>query len=221
MEIEGTQRDTIADAVASDEKLVVAPRKRTRRRSITIFIVVSVLNVALLALLWSQLLTPAAQPAGQGNSGSVFSGPLVGKSAPNFTLLALGTHPGPKISLADFKGKPVVLNVWQSSCAPCVSEAPAFQATWQHAQSQGIVFLGIDFQDSQSDALSFVQKYGITYTNVVDQDGSTTINYGVTGTPETIFIDQHGVIVGRHAGEMSASMLQQGLQLLAGKQHAS
>ncbi len=220
MEIEGTSYDNTTDAIASDGEFVVAPRRRTRRRSITIFIVVSVLNVALLALLWSQLLTPAAQPAAQGNSGSNsgFSGPLVGKPAPNFTLLTLGKHAETKIALADFKGKPVVLNVWQSSCAPCVNEAPVFQATWQREQSQGIVFLGIDFQDNQNDALSFMQKYGITYTNVVDQDGSTTINYGVTGTPETIFIDQHGVIVGRHAGEMSASMLQQGLQLLSGKQ---
>src|SRR5579862_6543057 len=86
-------------------------RKNTRKRSITIFIIVSLLNVALLGLLWSQLLTPAHNADTSQESVS----PLVGKPAPNFTLAALNARSASNISLASFKGKPVVINVWNST----------------------------------------------------------------------------------------------------------
>src|SRR5437660_9244503 len=82
-------------------------RKSTRKRSITIFIVVSVLNVALLGLLWSQLLTPAHNA--DTSQGEV--SPLVGKPAPNFTLATLNAQSASTISLASFKGQSVVINV--------------------------------------------------------------------------------------------------------------
>jgi cytochrome c biogenesis protein CcmG/thiol:disulfide interchange protein DsbE len=123
-------------------------------------------------------------------------------------------HPTASISLANFKGKPVVLNVWNSACGPCVNEAPLLQSQWQHVQSQGVVFIGIDFQDTKSDGLSFLKKYGVTYPNVLDASGSTAINYGVTGTPETIFIDRQGVVVSRVPYELTGQTLQSNLQLI-------
>ena len=187
-------------------------QKSTRKRSITIFIVVSLLNVALLGLLWSQLLTPAHN----ADTSQVGVSPLVGKPAPNFTLAALSAHSASNISLASFKGKPVVINVWNSTCAPCVQEASLLRTEWQRvqAQGQGVVFLGIDFQDARSDGLSFLQKYGITYPNVLDASGSVSISYGVTGTPETIFIDRRGVVVQKVIGELTAQTLESNLQLV-------
>jgi cytochrome c biogenesis protein CcmG/thiol:disulfide interchange protein DsbE len=212
MEIEHLTEGDVAPA----EKVVPqAPRKSTRKRSIMIFGIVSLVNVALLALLWSQLLTPA-QNVSQGQAQTVqqfFSGPLVGKAAPDFSLSELGGRG--KISLSDFKGRPVVLNVWQSSCVPCGDEAGLLESSWKQAQAKGIVFLGIDFQDVQGDALKFVQSHGVTYRSVFDSDGTVTINYGVTGTPTTFFIDKRGVIVGTRASELTAQQLQAGLQLLS------
>jgi cytochrome c biogenesis protein CcmG/thiol:disulfide interchange protein DsbE len=173
---------------------------------------VSLLNVALLGLLWSQLLTPAHNADTSQQSVS----PLVGKPAPNFTLAALNARSASTISLASFKGRPVVINVWNSTCAPCVQEAPLLQSQWQRVQNQGqgVVFLGIDFQDARSDGLSFLQKYGITYPNVLDASGSVAISYGVTGTPETIFIDRRGVVVQKVIGELTAQTLESTLQLV-------
>lgn len=181
---------------------------KSRRRSITIFVIVSLINVGLLAFLWMQLLTPA-------QNKTAAKDPLVGKAARNFTLVALNGYTVPTISLADFKGKPVVLNVWSSSCGPCIHEAPLLQATWQSQQAKGVVFLGLDFQDTKSDGLSFLQKYGITYANALDAAGSVAIDYGVTGTPETFFIDRHGVIVNHVIGELTVQTLQSNLQLVS------
>ena len=200
-----------AEGTASELAQTAQPkgRKSSHRRSITIFIVVSLLNVGLLALLWSQLLTPARN--GQANS----SDPLVGHPAPNFTLDTLSLHTALPISLASFKGKPVMLNVWSSTCGPCVDEAALLQSQWQRVQPHGVVFIGIDFQDAKSDGLSFLQKYGITYPNVMDVTGSTAISYGVTGTPETIFINRQGIVASRVVGELTRQTLQSNLQLIS------
>jgi cytochrome c biogenesis protein CcmG/thiol:disulfide interchange protein DsbE len=195
----------------TEKQMPVPKRKGSRKRSITIFIVVTLLNIAVLIFLWTQLLTPAQNNA---QDQSRASDPLIGHPAPNFTLDALNLHPTASISLANFKGKPVVLNVWNSACGPCVNEAPLLQSQWQHVQSQGVVFIGIDFQDTKSDGLSFLKKYGVTYPNVLDASGSTAINYGVTGTPETIFIDRQGVVVSRVPYELTGQTLQSNLQLI-------
>jgi len=187
-------------------------RKGSRKRSITIFTVVTLLNIAVLIFLWTQLLTPA-QNAAQGQSQT--NDPLIGHPAPNFTLGMLSLHSAAPISLASFKGKPIVLNVWNSTCVPCVNEAPLMQSQWQRVQSQGIVFIGIDFQDLKSDGLSFLKKYGITYPNVLDVSGSTAISYGVTATPETLFINRQGVVVSRVISELTEQTFQSNLQLIS------
>jgi cytochrome c biogenesis protein CcmG/thiol:disulfide interchange protein DsbE len=107
-----------------------------------------------------------------------------------------------------------MLNFWASWCDACKAEAPLLQNTWQRVQGQGIVFIGIDIQDTRSNGLSFLQTYGITYPNIVDTDGSVTINYGVTGVPETFFIDRHGVIVQKVIGELTEQTMQNNLQLI-------
>ncbi len=90
------------------------------------------------------------------------------------------------------------------------------QAAWKQAQAQGkvIVFLGIDFQDSSSDALSFLHKYGINYPNVLDANGSVSIDYGVTGVPETIFINENGTVVSTVRQQLTAQALQSNLKLI-------
>jgi len=191
------------------EKAVGTRTGKSRWRSIIIFTVVSLLNVGLLAILWIALLTPAP-----GSNGTKVSDPLIGKPAPDFTLAALNKQAEPAIHLASLKGKLVVINFWASWCDPCKEEAPLLQAEWRHALAQGVIFIGIDFQDSQSDGLNFLQQHGITYANVVDPNGATGINYGVTGVPETFFIDRRGVIVSTVRSEITAQLLQSNVALL-------
>src|SRR6266571_6217097 len=134
----------------AEKQILVPKRKSSRKRSITIFTLVTLLNVAVLAFLWTQLLTPA-QYTTQGSSQTNTNDPLIGHPAPNFTLDALNLHSDAPISLASFKGKPVILNVWNSTCLPCMDEAHLLQSLWQRVKPQGVVFIGIDFQDLKGD----------------------------------------------------------------------
>ena len=195
------------------EALVRQPaRKSTRKRSIIIFTVVILLNIGLLALLWTQLLTPASTSTVQGTGSSPAADVLIGAAAPTFTLPTLTGQNGAKISLADFKGQPVVINFWSSTCAPCKDEAPLLETQWLRVKNQGVVFLGIDVEDTQHDGLGFVQQHGTTYRNVIDTAGNTLVNYGVTYTPETIFINRAGKVVSAVRMEITSQQLQAGLQ---------
>jgi len=145
--------------------------------------------VGLLALLVWKL----AFGDGQGAAGSLAKGE--NPVAPAFTLSRLDAADG-KVSLADFKGKPTVVNFWASWCIPCKDEAPALQKTYEQYRKQGLVVLGVDAQDFRQDAKRFVKRFGITYPVVYDGSGSTLGKWGVTGFPETFFVDRSGRLVG-------------------------
>jgi cytochrome c biogenesis protein CcmG, thiol:disulfide interchange protein DsbE len=181
-------------------------RKNKRKRRIAIFCVVSLFNVGLLALILTQLLTPATHSV---------SDPLVGHPAPNFSLVMLHSVSGKNtLSLSNFKGKPIVLNFWASWCQPCKDELPLLQNAWKQMQAQkkDIVFLGIDFEESSSDATNFLQQYGITYLVGLDSSGSIASKYGVTSLPQTIFIDHNGTVTSRVPQQLTAQVLSRNLK---------
>jgi cytochrome c biogenesis protein CcmG/thiol:disulfide interchange protein DsbE len=114
-------------------------------------------------------------------------------SAPAFRLDRLD-RPG-KLSLAAYRGRPVVLNFWASWCEPCKQEAPLLEAAWRRYGSRGLVVLGLDFNDLRSDARRFARENRMSYPLVHDGHGDTLTDYGVTGAPETFFIDRAGRLV--------------------------
>ena len=81
-------------------------------------------------------------------------------------------------------------------------------------QGKDVVFLGIDFQDSSDNALSFLQLNSITYSNALDASGSVASKYGVTALPQTIFINRHGIVISRVARELTSQVLASNLQLI-------
>jgi cytochrome c biogenesis protein CcmG/thiol:disulfide interchange protein DsbE len=183
--------------------------KKKREKRLVIICLVSMLNVGLLVFILIQLLTPASQAV---------KDPLVGHPAPDFTLVMLNASSleNGKLSLSSFRGKPVVLNFWASWCRPCKEELPLLENTWKQLQAQhkGIVFLGINFQESSKDAARFLQQYGITYQAGLDTDGSIANKYNVTSLPQTFFIDRNGTITGREPQELTAKELSRDLQAI-------
>jgi cytochrome c biogenesis protein CcmG, thiol:disulfide interchange protein DsbE len=111
-----------------------------------------------------------------------------------------------------------VLNFWASWCGPCKDEAPLLESAWNRYKDQGVVVLGVDAQDFDVDAQRFVDRAGITYPVVRDKHGSTLGHYGVTGFPETWFIDAQGRIVGEHvAGPLTEEDLERNIKIALGQ----
>jgi cytochrome c biogenesis protein CcmG/thiol:disulfide interchange protein DsbE len=136
--------------------------------------------------------------------------------APLFTLPELGSDND--VSLASYRGKAVVLNFWASWCGPCKAEAPLLESAWQRYKGKGVVVVGVDAQDFDVDAQRFVDRAGITYPVLRDKHGSTLGHYGVTGFPETWFVDPQGRLVGEHiAGPLTKESLEQNIRIALGE----
>lgn len=123
--------------------------------------------------------------------------PLIGHQAPPFTL---PLFEGQSVSLESLRGKVVFLNFWASWCVPCRAEARTLEAAWLKYSDQGVVFLGVDIQDTEEDARAFLREFGITYPNARDASGRVAIDYGVWGIPETFIVDRAGRIAYKHVG---------------------
>jgi cytochrome c biogenesis protein CcmG/thiol:disulfide interchange protein DsbE len=192
--------------LAEDVPVQGTVRKEKRRRNMLIICAVSLLNIGLLALIWTQLLTPASNPQ---------SGTFIGHTAPDFSLPMLrASNQQNMLTLSNFKGKAVVLNFWASWCGPCKEEAPLLESAWKQVQGKNVVFLGIDFQESTNNATDFLQSYNITYPAVLDTHGAVANKYGVTSLPVTVFINQKGVVVSKISQELTAQILSSNLSLI-------
>ena len=114
-------------------------------------------------------------------------------------------------SLADQKGKVVVLNIWASWCPPCKTEMPLLQRTHERIASQGGMVLGIDTQDSHDAAMEFLREKQITFPSLRDRDREYGRKYGVTGYPETFLIDRDGKIAALKRGPITQEWLDEAL----------
>jgi cytochrome c biogenesis protein CcmG/thiol:disulfide interchange protein DsbE len=183
-------------------------RKKKHTRRVLIFCGITLLNVGLLALLLTQLLTPAQQASAD---------PLLGHTAPDFSLATVDFPTGQrKIALTDFAGRPVVINFWATWCEPCKEEMPLLETTWKKLQAEGkdVVFLGIDFQESSSDVMLFLLPYGITYPVLLDSNGSAANKYRIVSLPDTFFINRQGKIVSKVLQQLTDQALTKGLQAI-------
>jgi cytochrome c biogenesis protein CcmG/thiol:disulfide interchange protein DsbE len=159
------------------------------------------LAVALVAGLLGLLIWKVAQ--GSQNKAKI------GKPAPDFTLGRLD-RPG-SLQLSSLRGKVVVLNFWASWCQPCKLEAPDLAASAKKWSGR-VVVLGVDVNDPRGDARGFMRKYGITYPIVHDNKNVTSPKYGLTGLPETFFLDRRGRIVSHVISGIKAADLQRGVE---------
>ncbi len=97
-------------------------------------------------------------------------------------------------SLADYRGKVVLVNVWASWCTPCRDELPLIQKAHKTLSTRGGTVLGIDVKENSKAARKAVQEYGLSYPNLRDRDGDYVREWGQTGYPETYVIDRKGKV---------------------------
>ncbi len=135
-------------------------------------------------------------------------------TAPPFTLENL--RPGqPDVSLAELRGKPVVMNFWASWCVPCKREMPAFAAVSEQVKDR-VAFVGINHQDGQRAALELLAETGVRYPSGYDPEGRVAAAYGLFGMPTTIFISPEGRLLHRRTGEMPRQELEGTIERLFG-----
>ncbi len=166
------------------------------------------LSVALVAGLLALLIWKVAHQTGSANvAAEVRKGET--PTAPDFTLPRLdgdGT-----LSLAGFDGKPRVVNFWASWCGPCRDEAPLLQDVSRRYRGR-LVVIGVDYQDFAGDARKFVREFGLTYPIGRDGNGSLLPRWGVTGAPESFFIDRAGKVVAHIPGAVQQKTLAAGIR---------
>ncbi len=126
--------------------------------------------------------------------------PLVGKSAPEINLPALDAQ-AQQFSRSELgDGRPVIVNFWASWCTPCRLEHQALQ---ELAARKGITLYGIDYKDKPESARAFLNELGNPFRKIdQDQEGRVSIDWGVTGVPETFVIDPKGIIKVHYAGPL-------------------
>jgi cytochrome c biogenesis protein CcmG/thiol:disulfide interchange protein DsbE len=114
-------------------------------------------------------------------------------------------------SLAAFRGKVVVVNVFASWCEPCLAEAPILEREQQRIAKDNATILGVTYQDNTSDSETFVRKQHITYPVLRDVSGDFVRGFGTTGVPETFVINRQGKIVALQRSQLDEAWLQQTL----------
>lgn len=169
--------------------------------------------VALLALLTFGV-------ANQGSDTSLDSAIAHGRrpAAPNLSLAlpVLGSSTQ-KESIADLRGKVVVLNVFASWCEPCKAEAPVLEKAQRMLAGHNGTVLGVTYLDNSNDSRAFVHQQHINYPVIRDVDGNLVRSFGSTGVPETFVIDRQGHVAAIRRFQLDNQWLAQTLPKIVGQ----
>ncbi len=127
--------------------------------------------------------------------------------APRLPTIALA---GPRLTLADLRGKPAAVNFWASWCGPCRQEAPELERLSRSLHGRARL-VGVNYNDSVVGARGFIHEFQLTYPNLRDPSGLAGDRYGLTGLPDTAIIDPRGRLVDVLRGPQSAAVVRRAL----------
>jgi len=117
----------------------------------------------------------------------------VGEPVPDDPLPRL--QGGGSAGIGDYRGRWVLVNFWASWCVPCRDESPAIESFYREYSGPRFTVLGIDTRDLSGDGIAFVERYGLSYPQLRDGDGSRANDFGTTGVPESFLVDPRGRLV--------------------------
>lgn len=127
----------------------------------------------------------------------------VGQEVPRIKLT---TFDGQVVDTSTLKGKVILINFWASWCAPCESEAGALQEAWENYKpGDQVLFLGVDYVDTEPEARKILGKYGITYPNAPDLGTKISQMFRIRGVPETYIIDRDGKLASIQIGPFNST----------------
>ncbi len=122
----------------------------------------------------------------------------VGRPTPNFEFPGLD---GKIVSLSDYRGKVVLVNIWATWCRPCVDEMPSMQKLYQKFKDDDFEILAVSIDALGAGVVApFMQKYSLTFPALLDSEGTIRESYGATGIPESFVIDRQGILVKKIIG---------------------
>ena len=129
----------------------------------------------------------------------------------------LETADGTAITVDDLlsRGRPVLINLWYSTCQPCKREMPALQAAFAEFGDR-IDFIGINPQDSAATMTSFAEEVGVEYELFLDPNGSFTVANGIATYPTTLLVSRDGLVIDQIAGELSSDEIRDAVSILLG-----
>ena len=147
---------------------------------------------------------------GLGRDPRAIPSPLIGKPLP--ALAGPTLDPG-SFDDASLAGRPAVINVWAAYCVPCRAEHGLLRdLVEQHGDDLSVI--GVMYQTGEDVAREFRDRYGSGWTELTDPGGRTALDLGVTGPPETFFVDAHGIVRYRHIGPLTTDVLREQLAAL-------
>lgn len=145
----------------------------------------------------------------------VQAGPVSSGMAPDFTLTSFD---GRTLKLSELRGQVVIINFWASWCPPCREEAAYLEQTWRKYEGKGVVFIGVDWVDTEKEALAYMDEFDLTYFNGPDIGTRIAQAYNIQGVPETFYVAKNGELRGVHIGPLKSPELDDKIdELLAGK----
>jgi len=148
------------------------------------------------------LIVAVAACAGPGEAAP--QGVLQGTRARDFDLESLE---GTEVSLSDYRGSIVLVNLWATWCQPCRDEIPDLEAAYQELKDEGFVVLGINVEEPLETVAPFVQDFGMSYPILLDKEAEVLKAYRAQGLPMSFIVDRDGMIQVRHTGYLAADQL--------------
>lgn len=167
---------------------ITTPQSNPNRLSKRLIVVAAITAVVFMAALFGAGLTLSAQTGKR---------PSVGSPSPDFELALYPDYRAglpETMKLSDLRGRVVVINFWASWCIECKKEAADLEATYRRFKDRGLMFVGVDYLDTEEFAHQFLREYDITYANGIDLQQRIARLYRITGVPETFIVDKNGIV---------------------------